>query len=391
MPTTPWPDGAITTVSVRACRLPPATPWEDATHIVGALEFVFVELTTADGRSGNGFGYTVGVGATAVAALIEDYLAATIRGQSVTEPHAITSLMRAHLDRTGTGAISRNALAAVETALWDLVAKSRGISVAAALGGVRDGIGAYASSIDLLLSPDELAEDVQGRLDRGYRGVKIKVGRPTVQEDIDRVAVVRDVVREDVTLYLDANQGWDVDEAVARLRSLERFAPDWIEEPLDPDDIAGHARIRQQTSVPVAVGESLYSTSQFLAYVAADAVDILQPDVARVGGFAEWLRIARLAHEHGKSVSAHYIAELSVHAMCAVPNALLLEDVRGGSLYELGLSTRPLVRDGFASLDAMVGSGLALDQAAVERHHIDKIELRAQSTLSAKVLQGGVS
>jgi L-alanine-DL-glutamate epimerase-like enolase superfamily enzyme len=376
-------DDRIASVSVRACRLPPAVPWEDATHRVGALEFIFVDLRSTDGVTGTGMSFTVGVGASASVALIEDYIVGTLIGQP-TDAQAIDSLLRHHLARTGNGAISRLAICAVETAAWDLEARRQGRSVAAVLGATRSQIDAYASSIDLLLTADELADDVQSRVDRGYRGVKIKVGRPTLGEDVARVAAAREAVGDGVALYLDANQAWDVDEAISRVLAFKPFAPGWIEEPLNPADIAGHARIRNRTGIPVAVGESLYSLAEFERYVAAEAVDVLQPDVGRVGGFAEWMRIARLAADNRKSISAHYLAELSVHAMCAIPNALLLEDVSGGSLHELGLSTLPLVVGGSASVDRVSGLRLALDDAAIERHRLDPARLRHENTLSAK-------
>ena len=169
-----------------------------------------------------------------------------------------------------------------------------------------------------------------------------------------------------------------------RVRAFEPYRPGWIEEPLDADDIQGHADLRRRTGVPIAVGESLYSTAQFLQYLLAGAADILQPDVARVGGYSEWLRIAHLANVWSKPVSAHFLAELSVQVMCAVENAFVIEDVRGGSLHELGLSELATVSGGIARVPDTPGIGLCIVDAAVVASRVDVELLRGQSTLTAK-------
>ena len=190
--TPPAIDGAISDVKVELCRIAPTTPWEDATHRVAALEFLVVRVETNDGRHGTGLSYTVGVGATAVRSLILDYCRSLLIGMPTSHPEPAIRMLRKHLARTGSGGINTLAMAGIDTAIWDLVAASAGKSVAAYLGGNRTELPAYASGIDLVMTPDELATDVQGRLDRGYRAVKIKVGRSSLGEDLARLRAVRE-------------------------------------------------------------------------------------------------------------------------------------------------------------------------------------------------------
>lgn len=358
-------------VRTRHYRIPPATPWEDALAPVPNLDFITVEITTDEGVSGLGLTYTVGPGGSAVKAVLDDDLVPLVKGQDVSGYDALWHRLRKHLRRAGTTGIATMALAAVDIAVWDARAKAEGVPLYQALGGDRTSVPVYASGIDLALSPDELADLVQGYVAAGYQTVKVKVGRRSVAEDVARLAAARSVLGDERELLLDANQGWTVDEAVRRLAAFERFRPGWIEEPLVAEDVAGHARLRQATSIPIAMGESLYNKEQFVTYLRADAVDVLQPDVARVGGFTEWRKIATLAEAHGLPVAPHYLMELSVHGVCGVANGAVLENVTGGGLADLGVLAQPLaITSGMASPPDRPGHGIVLDHAVLDRHEV---------------------
>jgi L-alanine-DL-glutamate epimerase-like enolase superfamily enzyme len=354
-------------VRTRHCRIPPATPWEDALAPVPNLDFITLEITTDEGVTGLGLTYAVGPGGSAIKALLDDELLPLVKGQDVSAFDALWHRLRKHLRRAGTAGLTTMALAAVDVAVWDALAKSQGVPLYKLLGGDRVAIEVYASGIDLAMSPDELAALVQGYVDDGYQTVKVKVGRPTLGEDVARLAAARQVMGDGRELLLDANQGWTVDEAVRRLAAFERFRPGWIEEPLVAEDVAGHARLRQATSTPIAMGESLSNKEQFAAYLRADAVDVLQPDIARVGGFTEWRKIAALAEANGLTVAPHYLMELSVHALCGVANGAVLENVTGGGLFDLGLLASGLsISDGVAAPPDRPGHGIVLDRAVLD-------------------------
>ncbi|MCE0484692.1 MAG: mandelate racemase/muconate lactonizing enzyme family protein [Methylacidiphilales bacterium] len=362
-------------------RFPPATPWQDATHRVTGLEFIIARLETDAGIRGIGFTYTVGVGGSAILALLEDYCVNVVMGHDIREPERLWKHLFSHLHRTGSGGINTLAIAAIDTAVWDALSRSWNLPLWRALGGAQESIPGYGSGIDLFMSPKELTAHIDGYLRQGYQAVKIKVGLPDLDGDIARLRAVRELIGPNTRLLLDANQCWTVDEAVRRARAFEVFQPSWLEEPLAPEDIAGHARLRGATAIPIAIGESLYTAPQFLDYLRAGAVDILQPDVARVGGFTPWKKIAALAEAWNLLVAPHFLAELSLHALCAVPNGLILENVTGGSFAELGLTTMPMKLDGgrFHAPSAP-GHGLELNEDTLERFRIQPGDLRNQDT-----------
>lgn len=354
--------------AVHLFRMPPSVPWEDATHRVPAIEVIVLELTV-DGRSAYGFSYTVGVGGTAVRALVQDYCLSQLVGRDARYVIGAWKSLYHHLHRTGMGAITTLALAAIDVALWEVRALASERPLYLEMGGAARSVPAYTSGIDLQLSPAELFALQQAKQAEGYEWFKIKVGLPRLADDVARVAAAREAIGPDAHLVLDANQGWDLGEALRRCRAFEAFDVAWIEEPLVPEDIGGHATLRGKTGIPLAVGESLYTAQSVRDYLVADAVDIVQADIARVGGLTPWLKIADLAAAWNRLVAPHFLVELSLHALCAVDNALVLENVRGGSLHDLGLARAPIrVERGAAVAASTAGHGVVLEIAA-NRHH----------------------
>lgn len=168
---------------------------------------------------------------------------------------------------------------------------------------------------------------------------------------------------------MDLNQRWSASESIAKGAALDRFGLGWIEEPMLYQDIAGHAALKRAVRTPIALGESLYSKNQFLDYLRADAVDVVQADVAFVGGVTEWLKIAHMAQTFGRQVAPHYMMELSLHLLCGVGNGFMLENVVGGSFTELGLLEEPItVVDAAGTPRETPGHGIAFDKAALAGH-----------------------
>jgi len=353
--------------------VPPATRWRDASYDVAALEFVVVELRTRTGLCGVGYSYSTGDGGSAVKSLIDDSAAGVLAGMDAFDVERVWGTLQRRLHRTGSGGVNTVALAAIDIAVWDLIAKSHGLPLYRVLGGFRDSVEAYGSGVDLFMTCEELRQHLEAYVTQGYSAVKIKVGRPSQAEDIERVRTAREVIGPNGMLLLDANQRWRVDEAVHRLRALERFDPYWIEETLPPEDIEGHAHLRRSTRVPVAVGESLYTKHQFLDYLRAEAADVLQPDVGRVGGITEWMKIAHLCEAWNRPVAPHFLYELSMHLVCAVPNGLILENVTGGSLTELGYLSQPIrIENGCARPSQEPGHGISFDYERMQPFRVDR-------------------
>jgi L-alanine-DL-glutamate epimerase-like enolase superfamily enzyme len=358
----------IESVTVQACRLPPASPWEDATNRVDGLEIVFVELATDSGLKGIGITYTVDIGGTAIVALIEDYLATLVVGMDPLDYERVWMRLNRQSRRLGLG-VNSMAIAAIDIAVWDIIGKHHREPLYRLLGGARDAIPAYVSEINLSAAdtPDELARRVGDYVARGYGTVKIKIGHDDPEIDVARIAKAKERLAGHGRLLVDLNQKWTVAEALARAPLFDGFGLGWIEEPMLYHEIEGHAALRRAIRTPLALGESLYCRQQFLQYLRADAVDIVQADVAFVGGITEWLKIAHLANAYGRMVAPHFMMEVSVHLLCGVSNGFMLENVVGGSLAELGLLAEPIsVERGTGRPGERPGHGIVVDWAAVK-------------------------
>jgi L-alanine-DL-glutamate epimerase-like enolase superfamily enzyme len=285
----------IADVSSKLYHIPPTVTWEDATHRVAYLEFVVTRITTDTGIVGEGFSYTTGIGASSIIALLDDYCRGMLLGEDPRQLERLNGLLYAQLHRSGTGGINTLALGALDIALWDIVGQWQQTPLHQLLGARRDTIPTYGSGIDLYLEREQLLEQVEGWLAEGHRAVKIKIGRPDADDDVERTLAVRKLIGPERKLYVDANQRWTVPECMMRLQRLVPAQLDWIEEPLHAEDIVGHADLRRILNTPIAVGESLYTRHQFADYLRAGAVDFVQADVARVGGITEWMKIAHLS------------------------------------------------------------------------------------------------
>ena len=170
-----------------------------------------------------------------------------------------------------------------------------------------------------------LVDDALAAKAKGFGGAKVKVGRPHVSEDVARLSAVREAVGPGFEIMTDANQAFTVDEAIRRARAYEPVDLAWFEEPLPAEDLGGHVRLAASTSLPIAVGESIYSPSHFREYLQRDACSIVQADVARIGGITPWLKVAHLAETFNVAICPHFLMELHVSLCAAVPNAAWVE------------------------------------------------------------------
>lgn len=335
----------IERVATRLLRIPLRRPWGPD---VTTVDVVVVDVHASDGVIGHGFSWTPTIGSTAVKALLDDDLAPFLFGREAT-PSGWDAAWK-HLHEAGGSGITTIALAGVDLALWDLAARRVGVSVTELLGRRHDRLAAYGSGVNLHYSLDELVSQVQRWVDGGYRAVKIKVGRADLSEDIERVAAVRETLGPDRTMFLDANQRWDVDTATRAVTALAAHDISWIEEPLLADDLAGHVELRTRIDVPIALGENLHTVHRFRDFIDAAAVDVIQPNIIRVGGITPFLRIAELARTRSVGLAPHLLPELSAQVSFALPEATWIEDVEDAGFARLGALSGPTgvtVRDGW--------------------------------------------
>lgn len=222
----------------------------------------------------------------------------------------------------------------------------------------------YGSGVNLHFTLDQLREQANRWVAAGYRAVKVKVGRLDLDEDVERVAAVREVLGPHRRLMVDANQRWDVPAARRAIRALSRFGLHWVEEPLLADDVVAYAALRSTVDVPIAVGENLRTVYEFRDFLAAGACDVVQPNVVRVGGVTPFRRIAELAATYGAEVAPHLLPELSGQLALTLPRRSLVEDVEGASFAALGALARPSgVQMTAGRLTADTGPGHGLEFA----------------------------
>lgn len=352
-------------IQVDLYRVPLATPVEAASHgVMREFDMVAVRLTDSDGASGCGYTVLHAGHGHAVVAVIENVLAQTLR---IEDPRCIeriwARMWRSH-HYSGRGGLVSFAVAAVDVALWDLRARRLGEPLWRLLGGHDRSVRAYAGNIDLNFPKEELLEGVQRSLDAGYRSIKMRLGKPALCEDLERVAAVRERIGSDIELMTDANEAWRIDQAMRAFLALREFNLVWIEEPIRPDDYAGYAHLRAHGGVPIAAGENLHTVAEFTALISAGGVDFPEPDLTTCGGITPWMKIAHLAQAHGLPVTSHGAHELHVHLLAAVPNAAYLE------VHAFGLEqfmAQPLeMREGMAIAPDRPGHGIEFDWSALD-------------------------
>lgn len=336
----------------------------DAIQSFVCQETILVRLTDADGAIGTGYAYTIGTGGSSVVALLNDHLLPCVIGRDADMIEAIWRDLLFHTHATSVGVITSLALAAIDTGLWDLRARRQSLPLYKLAGGAKSRVPVYTTEGGWLhLNEDALIEDALRAKDEGFFGVKMKIGKPLVSEDVARVCALRDAVGGAFEVMVDCNQAFTAGDAIRRADALKEFNLAWIEEPLPADDLAGHRRLAAMTSIPVAVGESLYSAGQFKDYLQADACSIVQVDCARIGGITPWLKVAHMADAYNIPVAPHFLMELHVSLACAVPNGHWVEYIP--QLDEITHS-RLVIADGYAIAPETAGLGIEWDWVAIK-------------------------
>lgn len=358
MTSAPEPVLASVGTRVLAPKLP--RPWGPD---VPKVHFVVVDVEDSEGARGTGFSWTPTIGARAVESLLlHDIAPEALDGP--THPEAVWDGLWTHLHEAGGGGLTTIALAGLDLALWDLLGKRLGTPVVDLLGRRRSVLPAYGSGVNLHYSLDELLDQVRRWIDAGYGGVKIKVGRPELEDDLERVAAVRELLGPRRRLMVDANQRWDLPTARRAARALERFELHWLEEPLRAEDLEGHVQLRRSSGVPIAVGENLHTLERFREYIAAGACDIIQPNIVRVGGITPFRRIAALARSGSLGLAPHLLTDLSAQLVATLPGQVEVEEVEDTAFETLGILSSPSpVRRKGAHVTIENAPGLGLDFA----------------------------
>ena len=349
--------------------------WMSLSPIPGAMEII-VRLTTDDGLVG--ISQCHGMPQEAVAEILTQAMPAIVVGRDPFEYERIWAEMFALCHHPGwtksgwTRASIMTAIAGIDIALWDLMGKATGKSVAKLLGGYRDVVPAYATG-----GYYEAGKDIAGLVEEvgvyvnedGYDAVKLKVGRE-VAEDLRRVEAVR-VAYPEIDIMLDANQGWDVLTAIEAAKGLEPLGIRWYEEPVHwYDQIAGLRQVAEKTTIPLASGEQEITRHGCREMIERSGVRVMQFDSTKAGGITEWRKVAAHAESHNVLVAPHHDPQIHIHCVAGVPNGLILESFpnpdRDPAWADMYVGVEPIVNSQMKVPDAP-GLGYDLNWDLVER------------------------
>jgi L-alanine-DL-glutamate epimerase-like enolase superfamily enzyme len=338
----------------------------DSTHgTITHFELITVRLRDSDGAEGVGYTYTVGAGGAAVHALIDQGLRSVLLGAESEQIEALWQKMWWHLHFGGRGGSVSLAVSACDIALWDLRARRFNTPLWRLLGGFDPAVPCYAGGIDLDFSLDALLRQTDDNLAKGFRAIKMKVGRARLSEDLERVQAMRAHLGPDFPLMLDANMRWTVDEAIRAARAFRDSNLVWLEEPTIPDDVAGHARIVRDGGLPIATGENLHTLHEFKQMIEAGGVTFPEPDVTNCGGITVFMKVAHLAEAYNLPLTSHGVHDLTVHLLAAAPNRSYLE-VHGFGL-DRYIAEPLVIRDGNAIAPERPGHGVVFDWDLLEK------------------------
>lgn len=359
----------IESVRTDSYKVPLETVLSDATHgSIPHFEFVTVRVRDSDGVEGMGYTYAVNSGAPAFHALIDGYLAPVVVGKDGDLIEMLWKQMWWAVHYSGRGGHATSAISAVDIALWDLKSKRANLPLWRVFGGYDPKVPVYAGGIDLDFTVQALLDQSDRFQAEGFRAIKMKVGRPHLREDVERVGAMREHLGADFPLMVDANMKWSADQAIRAAQALREFNLLWIEEPIIPDDIAGHVRVVREGGTPVASGENMHTLYDFQNLISAGGLTYPEPDVTNCGGITVFRKIGALAEANNLPLTSHGAHDLTVHLLASAPNTINME-VHGFSLDRYVANPMKIV-DGFTIAPERPGHGIELDWDALESHRV---------------------
>jgi mandelate racemase len=332
---------------------------------ISKAPLLLIDLETEEGVTGHAYLWSYFPEAMPAIASILRVVLDTVKGERVA-PAELWAVLYRRFTLIGVQGIVRMAMAGFDMACWDALARAVGVPLSRMLGGARTHIPAYNSCGLGLMAPQAVADEAE-KLARGFRAVKLRLGYPTLKDDLAALHAVRRRLGDGVAIMVDYNQALSAAEAMERGRALDQENITWLEEPIRHDDYAGCAGLARELKTPIQIGENFSLTAAMQTALAAGAADLVMPDLERIGGVTGWLDAAKLAASHRVPMSSHLYPEVSAHLLAATPTADWLEYVDWADK----ILAEPLeIEDGHAVVPQHPGSGLSWRMAAIERYRV---------------------
>jgi mandelate racemase len=328
---------------------------------------LLIDVATEEGVTGRAYLWSYFPRAMVAIASVLAEIEERTKGERFERPTDLWPKLTERFALIGVQGIVRMAMAGFDMACWDALATAAGVPLVRLLGGDPRPVLAYNSCGLGLMPTDALADEAEQLLAGGFRAIKLRLGYPTLEEDLAAVHAVKKRILESVALMVDYNQALSADEALKRGRALDREGIAWLEEPIRHDDYAGAAMLKRELTVPIQIGENFSLIAGMQTALDADSCDLVMPDLERIGGITGWRAAAKLAEARGMKMSSHLYPEASAHLLAVTPTAHYLEYVD----WAAQIVQEPLqIVDGHAVIPDRPGTGIVWDKAAVERYRV---------------------
>lgn len=373
---------SVETIPIRY-DVPDGHGYGSARGLTAARSATLVRIEARDGTVGWG----EGVGPPrSLATIVEEVIAARVVGKDPFDA-ALFDALHAGAYHFASAGLLQHARSGVDIALWDLKGKATSRPVSALLDGPsRDSVRPYASIMYFTEDDRDYEAEIRRARDEGFGAAKIKIGRG-VEDDVERVALARELLGDDADLLVDVNGNYRADQAIRSAKAIEAYDVGWYEEPVPPEDVAGYAEVRDNVDVPIAGGEAISGRFEFDRLFDARGVDIAQPDLCMCGGLTEGMAIATLGSTHDVAVTPHcWMSAVgiaaSLHFAAAapafphgdvVPEPIPFEVDRSDNDLRTEIVAEPIdVTGGEVAVPDGPGLGIEVDEEAVERYRIDR-------------------
>jgi mandelate racemase len=362
------PQLTIREVKTSAVEVPMKFPLGTSAGTVRRAPLLLIDLESEEGVTGRTYLFCYRPSVPRVIDMVLRDAVALVKGETAA-PLDIAAKLSRRFALVGVASVVRMALSALDAAIWDALAVAAGLPLAALLGASPRPIRAYNSSGLGLMSPEAAADEAEKLLAGGFRSVKLRLGHPTLEEDLAVTRAVRKRLPDAIELPVDYNQALTVTEAIRRGRALESEGIAWLEEPIRHDDYIGSAAIARELAVPVQIGENFNGPESMVEAFRAAACDYAMPDASRVGGVSGWIQAAGIAAANRIQMSSHLLPEISAHLLAATPTCHYLEYVDWAD----AILEEPLqIVDGFAHVPDRPGFGLTWRSEAVKSLALDR-------------------